>query len=233
MIDKKKITRRKALAGIGMSPVLATWAFEDICHPNAPQTTIYNNAFFSGLLRVLDEQGALCTCTRFTDSERGFLTDQFLKMAPSTHLESAIFASVAAGAHAASWLMSRKVDIIDEYVRRKKGRRPLMPDHSLLSLTYLGMPQTYRMLVFREQVTKLIEKLTGLPSHKCDRIRKDLLEGRNSVNSARFRALVSPDYKHLTDMDYEVIDWNVNAYIWCFGPSYVWASTMVTRAEVP
>lgn len=66
-----------------------------------------------------------------------------------------------------------------------------MPDHPVLGLTNLGMPQTYRMIVFRDQVTKLIEKLTELPSHTCDRIRKDLLEGRNSVNSGRFRALVS------------------------------------------
>ena len=98
-------------------------------------------------------------------------------------------------------------------------------------MTGLGMPQTYRLLIFREQVTKLIETLTHLPSDKSDRLRKDLMTRKINVTSAQFKELASPDYKDLTDKDYEVIDWNLNVFICCFGLSYVWASTMVSRAE--
>ena len=231
MIDKTLITRRKALAGIGMSSVLAAWAFEDICHPKTPRTSVYNDAFFSRLLRVLDEQGALWNCLPFTARQQVFLTVQFVKMAPSTHVEAAIFAAIAELAHSPH-RNKMQTEIVEEYVRRRKGDRPLMPDHPILSLEGLGMTETYRLLIFREQVTKLIETLTHLPSDKSDRLRKDLMARKDNVTSAQFRALVSPDYKHLTDMDYEVLDWNLNLFIRCFGPSYVWASTMVTRAEV-
>ena len=232
MIHKKMITRRKALAGIGLLPMLATWAFEGICHSKTPETSIYDDVFLSRLLRVLDEQGALWDCPPFTDRQQGFLTEQFAKMAPSTHIEAAIFAAIAEQAHSPH-RNKMQTEIVEEYVRRRKGDRPLMPDHPILSLEGLGMTETYRLLIFREQVTKLIETLTHLPSDKSDRLRKDLMARKDNVTSAQFRALVSPDYKDLTDRDYEVLDWNLNLFIRCFGPSYVWASTMVTRAEVP
>jgi len=230
MIHKKNITRRKALAVIGLLPMLGTWAFEGICHPKTPQTSIYDDAFLSRLLRILDDQGTLWNCLPFTTRQQGFLTEQFAKMAPSTHIEAAIFAAVAEQAHSPH-RNKMQTEIVEEYVRRRKGDRPLMPDHPTLSLEGLGMPETFRLLIFREQVTELIETLTHLPSDKSDRLRKDLMARRISVTSAQFRALVSLGYRDLTDRDYEDIDWNLNVFICCFGLSYVWASTMVSRAE--
>jgi len=230
MIDKTLITRRKALAGIGLLPMLTTWAFEGICHPKTPQTSIYDDAFLTRLLRILDDQGALWNCLPFTVRQQGFLTEQFTKMAPSTHIEAAIFAAIAERARYPR-LNELQTEIVEEYVRRRNGNRPLMPDHPTLSLEGLGMPETYRLLIFREQVTKLMETLTHLPSDKSDRLRKDLMTRKINVTSAQFKELVSPDYKDLTDKDYDVIDWNLNVFICCFGLSYVWASTMVSRAE--
>jgi hypothetical protein len=230
MVHKKIITRRKALAGIGLLPMLATWAFEGISHPKTPQTSIYDDVFLSRLLRVLDEQGALWDCPPFTDRQQGFLTEQFAKMAPSTYIEAAIFAAIAEQAHSPH-RNKMQTEIVEEYVRRRNGNRPLMPDHSILSLEGHCMPQTYRLLIFREQVTKLLETLTCLPSDKSDRLRKDLMTRKINVTSAQFKELASPDHKNLTDKDYDVIDWNLNVFICCFGLSCVWASTMVSRAE--
>lgn len=231
MTGKKVITRRKALAGIVLSPVLATWPFGGNCHSKIPQSFMhYDDAFFSKILRVLDEQGALYDCPRFTPRQKKFLAKIFEMMAPSTHVEAAIFAAFSERAHNPG-LKSRQTEIIEEYVRRREGGKPLMPDHSILSFEGLGMPQTYRILVFREQVTKLMEALTSLPSDKSDRLRKDLLARRINVTSAQFRGLVSPEHKDLKKRDYAVIDWNLNVFISYFGLSYVWASTMVSRAE--
>jgi hypothetical protein len=231
MTDKKMITRRKALAGIVLSPVLATWPFGGTCHSKAPQLSMhYDEAFFSKILKVLDEQGALYDCPMFTPGQRKFLAERFEILAPSTHVEAAIFAAFAERAHNPD-LKNWQTKIIEEYVRRKEGGKPLMPDHSILSFEDLGMPKTYRILVFREQVTKLMETLTCLPSDKSDRLRKDLLARRINVTSAQFRGLVSPEHKDLKERDYAVIDWNLDVFISCFGLSYVWASTMVSRAE--
>ena len=205
MVHKKIITRRKALAGIGLLPMLATWAFEGISHPKTPQTSIYDDAFLTRLLRILDNQGALWNCLPFTVRQQGFLTEQFTKMAPSTHIEAAIFAAIAEQAHSPH-RKKMQTEIVEEYVRRRKGDRPLMPDHPILSLEGLGMPETYRLLIFREQVTKLIETLTHLPSDKSDRLRKDLMARRINVTSAQFKELASLDYKDLTDKDYDVIE---------------------------
>jgi len=50
--------------------------------------------------------------------------------------------------------------IIDEYARRKNGKKPKAPDHPILALKEWGLPDTQRILIFKEQVVALLKQLT-------------------------------------------------------------------------
>ena len=47
-------------------------------------------------------------------------------------LKLAIFAALAEKVHSPQARMNMQADIIEEYVRRRKGESPLMPDHPTL-----------------------------------------------------------------------------------------------------
>jgi len=51
--------------------------------------------------------------------------------------------------------------IVDEYVRRRKGEKSQLPDVEMAPPEVMGLPDTQRIIIFREQLLSLLRELTG------------------------------------------------------------------------
>jgi len=95
-------------------------------------------------------------------------------------------------------------EFADEYVRRKNGRIPQLPDHPLFSLDWCIMPDTKRILVFREQIESLLTVLMepqnrGESPYRYQFIRDELSFGdfMTRVNARYKTALFREELKTL------------------------------------
>lgn len=237
MGDKSILNRRKALACLGALPLLAAWPQTNFEATAKQSGSIYGHAFLTRLLDVLDTQAEMNNGSPSTPQGREAAREAFERLAPRSHLEAAIIAAFAEKARNKEddWSnQPQPPDIVGEYVNRRSGAKAQLPDHPFLSCPGLGMPHTYGLLMFREQVTGLVQILTGVSQRRAETIRwqlisdltleKDLLDGS-------FFEEMSKNYGQLTSAEIGAIFWNIEAYRTLFGPSYVWASTMVSRAE--
>lgn len=120
-------------------------------------------------------------------------------------------------------------DITDKYCRHRVGRSSRLFDHPLLSLHGWCMPDTYRLLVFREQLEALAKQLTG------NRDGRDIVWRINQyeksikgISPMEFRKLIDP-VNGLTAADvtlfYDYIRERYAASL-----PYVWCSTIVELA---
>ncbi len=238
MIENTLLTRRQTLACLGAATMLA------VCRPPKVQASrqtkpgiMYDRAFLARLLDVLDQQAQMNNALLFTPEGRCCITEIFQRLNPGSHLEAAIIAAISGRAELFvedRQCKTRLLEIISEYILRKDRAISGLPDHPLLDCPGLGLPDTYRLLLFREQVTGLMQTLTGASLHRAEHMRwkfiSDLTLGRNHSDSRTSKQMATK-YPNLSKSDIDAILWNINAYRTLFGPSYAWASTMVSRAE--
>jgi hypothetical protein len=114
------------------------------------------------------------------------------------------------------------VPYINEYCRRRSGAAPQMFDHPVLALENYCVPDTHRVLVFREQFDLLGYKLTKR------NIATELFKGKCS--SEMFNELLLPTYKEsLTKKEKRrLIQYIVSGY--GFSRTYTWCATLVEQA---
>lgn len=237
MDENSILSQRKALACLGAVPLLAIWPQAKIEASEKQRGSIYDQAFLTRLLNVLDRQAEMNNALPFNSEEREAVRRIFERLAPRSHLEAAIIA-VSAGKALNIYDNWRdqlgQPDILGEYVNRRSHAKAQLPEHPLLACPGLGMPHTYGLLIFREQVTALVQILTGASQQRAEAIRwqliSDLTLEKNLYDSA-FCAEMAQNHSELSLAELEAIIWNIKAYRALFGPSYVWASTMVSRAE--
>jgi hypothetical protein len=124
------------------------------------------------------------------------------------------------------------LDRLEEYVRRRNGEKPQLPDHPLFHLHFpkSTLPDTYGILAYYEQVEAVIGRLVIAPAHKIVQLRRILRfsydEGVEAV-----RASLRREYReHMSDRDVEEVCKAIHAHLQ-HARSYSCHSTMVAAAE--
>jgi hypothetical protein len=174
----------------------------------------------NALIRVLQEHH-LRHDDVLHEEQKANLVYAFDKIDPSNHVEEAV-------AVALSMSYQPACHIVDEYVRRKKGEAPLLPEHPVMMLKNWGVPDTYRMLIFREQVNALLAELIGGTLEHGRRLCNKIM--LREVKEQGFTSLLGDKYRGFRAKEIKVI-YDAVCY---YGPSarpYTWCSSMVSRAD--
>ena len=110
--------------------------------------------YYPGIVSVVDKENIAHGFRKMSSRERENLRYACDAIRPSNHVELSIVIGLGP-----RWVPYRKH--IDEYVRRREGLTSHGDDHSFLELDKYVVPDTQRVMVFREQLLSLIAKLTG------------------------------------------------------------------------
>ncbi len=139
MLDRRSFL--KGLSAAGIMPVI----------PLGELFMRDERSLTRALIRVMNEQG-LYDDYAISLEQINNLRYACKSIKPSSHQELAFV--VACG-------MSHQPlnSLIDEYVRRKNGFSSKLPDHEMLALKEWGLPDTHRILIFKEQIKALIKNL--------------------------------------------------------------------------
>lgn len=213
------VTRRQFLAGLftvgatGFSPLKNTKTIEV-----QPQN---NSLRVNAMIRILQEHHMLHDDV-LHEVQKANLAYAFNKINPSNHVEEAI-------AVTCSTSYQPVYHIVDEYVRRKNREKPLLPDHPVMMLKAWGVPDTYRMLIFREQINALLAELTGSSVGYGTRMYKEIM--LCGVTEQRLTALLSKKYYDFGTKDIKVI-YDAVCYYGPLAKPYTWCSSMVSRAGI-
>jgi hypothetical protein len=226
MKDTLNISRNHFIKGIVGAGVLSFFPSVSKSNdkPQFSQQRLINN-----LIKVLNEQNAYYG-DQLDTTQISNIKYAVAQIKPSTHQELAFV--VACGDQRQS-----SMPIVDEYIRRKNWKTLTLPDHPVLALKGFGLPNTQRILIYREQVEALIEDLTNLgrPSSKFFSLENKLRLAEHFSGKFVYNKLVEElnEYyqKRLSDNEIEIIYQALVFYIKIKRP-YVWCSTMATRASL-
>lgn len=206
-MDRREFLRASALMGLaGIAPKQITAAEID---------------YYPFLLRVVEEQGRMHD-QEMSDQVRENLRYACLTVRPRSHDELAFVAAIGP-----RWMSYR--DLADEYVRRRSGLPPSFYDHPLLELRGWGMPETYRILIYREQLLTLINELTGMSKRDSITLFYKYLQGRAGIPPLESMATES-QRNALTSQDFRMFERMIREYGVRSMP-YTWCSAMASRAE--
>ena len=176
---------------------------------------------YSGALReVIQIQGAFWGGEWGSESEANLIY-ALSRVAPSTHLEIAFVVAVIER-------VPSNRDIVDEFVRRRAAEQPLWPDHPLLDLQKWGMPNTYRLPVFQEQIHTLIREVTGWGGRHAWDYLDEIFKARASRKP--LREVATPECQaSVSTEELDIID-SIISYNAPRSRQYAWCSTMAERA---
>lgn len=125
--------------------------------------------------------------------------------------------------------------VVDDFIGRRAGRVAILPDHPLFGLQKWDMPDSQRILIYREQIEGLLIELTACHRKDVSALFYRLLRSKcklDNFTKNNFIDTVCKEYRLLlSDNELGVI---YNA-IFCNIPSsryYYWCSTIATRAEM-
>jgi hypothetical protein len=124
------------------------------------------------------------------------------------------------------------LDRLEEYVRRRNGEEPQMPDHPLFHLHDLidTLPNTHGILAYYEQVDAVIAQLVNTPAHGVVQVRRML---RRSLEEGvmAVKASLRPEYREqMSDKDVEQLCRAIHAHLQ-HARFYSYHSIMVAAAE--
>ena len=111
--------------------------------------------YYPIIVSAVDKENIAHGRRKMSSRERENLAYACDAIRPSNHVELSIVIGLGP-----RWMPYRKH--IDEYVRRRDGLSSQSDDHPFLVLDKYVVPDTQRVLIFREQLLKLIAKLTGM-----------------------------------------------------------------------
>lgn len=150
------------------------------------------------------------------------LTYAYNAIKPSNHIEMAMV--VACGKHYQPFN-----HIVDEYVRRKNGKQPTLPDHPILALETWGVPYTHRVLIFREQMDALLKEFQVHSPTKRQQLLYRLFDRR--TRHQKIKELINKDRCKLNSDEINTLIEAVSCYLETGWHLYTYCSTMVNRAE--
>jgi len=218
MKQQKIINRREFITGVSAAgafsllPLIKTHAIE--------QASVKKGNYYKSLIDALKERSPYHGGPLI----KGQLKNLFYaleQIKPSNHQEKAFV--VACGT--TPWPYNH---IVDEYVRRRKGEKPLLPDHSMLELKTLSIPSTHRILIFKEQFVGLLTELTGRKSIDVIEMYYAILN--NSLSYEEFIKAVNKKGNQLSSEESKVIFTALYEYS-KVKPPYIWCSTIVNKAD--
>jgi len=187
--------------------------------PSNINASISENAYIAALATVMTEQAELNNAF-FSDGAKDNLIYAYRKIKPRNHQETAFVVACGSQVLPVRYL-------VDDYVRRRSGSPTALPDHHLLLLQGWGLPESHRILIFREQLISLLEELTGQSGEHVNRLFSGLLRNTMAISAA----VLNEKYRNeLTQWDISML----NKAFLCYAPfsrPYAWCSTMAERAE--
>lgn len=211
--------RRQFMTTVGMLGM--SFLFAKNVSASNQSTAVQTIDYFPYLLAAIEEQALRCGF-ELESGQRECLAYTCENIQPGTHVELAVVVALGEG-----FLENRK-PIVDEYVRRKSGMAPMLDDHYLLELPHLGVPSTYRVMLFEEQLIALIRELTDEGRKKStERLytyckRKDI---------EPLREIAKPEYKELlTDDEFSTLERIIRFHAG-YSKQYTYCSTVAARAE--
>lgn len=219
MMEMKTITRRRFMAGIIATGTIGCLS-KKISHGNSAFRVNDPNERIQALINVIDDLYRSHDCG-MDERQKANLRYAFSKIEPSNHLEETI--AVACGVSCMT-----ELDVVDDYVRRKNEEAPQLPDHPVFALAAWAVPDTRRLLVFREQVEALLGELTGTSLREGRELCKKIL--KPGIEKSELIAMLSDKYR---EMDPREIGAICDAALF-YAPytiSYQWCSTIVDRAH--
>ena len=220
MKQNRKINRRQFLtmaSGYGIAAFTPGLVFRKSEEPN-------NGLYKDALIKVINNQNALYD-SKMLPGEIENLSYGLDRIKPANHQELAFI--VACGTYHHSSSMRH---IIDEYARRKDGKKPKTPDHPILALKEWGLPDTQRILIFKEQVVALFRQLTGCAEWGWQQKYRILTLAKDGIWKFLRVIMVNPYQRELSDEEVKDICEAIiyTKYKW---KPYAWCSTIVTRAS--
>jgi len=173
------------------------------------------------LIQVMKDQASKHDYTIYPEQINN-LSYAFKKIKPANHQEMA-FAVAYSGP-----IYSQKY-VVDEYLRRKNGKQSKGPDHPILALDNWCVPNTYRIIIFKEQIHALCGEVTNysLTPHR-------LWVGINykTIELNDFHELLNDEYRNQLSKDEVKIIFEAISYVGQGGCRlYSWCSSIVSRAD--
>lgn len=217
MKQNRKINRRQFLtmaSGCGIAAFTPGFVFRE-------SEDLNNGLYKDALIKVINNQNAFYN-SKMLPGQIENLSYGFDRIKPANHQELAFI--VACGTYPSSMR-----HIIDEYARRKNGKKPKAPDHPILALKEWGLPDTQRILIFKEQVVALFKQLTCCAEWGWQQKYRILMMEDTSWKF--LKVIMIHDYqRELSDEEVKDICEAIiyTKYKW---KPYAWCSTMVTRAS--
>jgi hypothetical protein len=213
------IGRRQFLTTVGMLGMGVLFA-KGVSATNRPESA-QSVDYFPHLLSVLDEQ-AQRWGFELEKGQKECLAYTCENIRPVTHIELATVVAFGEG------FLEDWKPIIDEYVRRKGGMPSMLYDHPLLEMAHLGVPSTYRVMLFKEQLIALLGELTDEGQKKSTERLYTYLK-RRDIKPLRDVAKVKYQ-ESLTDGEFGTLERIIQFHAG-YSKQYTYCSTMAARAE--
>ena len=167
----------------------------------------------NALIRVLQEHHMRHDDV-LREEQKANLVYAFEKIKPSNHVAEAV-------AVACSMSYQPVYHIVDEYVRRRRVGALHAPGHPVLMLKAWGVPDTYRMLIFREQIYALLAELTGRTLDNGRKVSNMIY--RHAITESDFADLLCAKYRQILNSEeinelFETVGINAptaRPYAWC------------------
>jgi len=216
-----QINRRKFMSLISCFGASA-FLFKSVCYSS---TSTHQKKLTNAITNVLKDQATLHD-DFMQEGQIKNLNYAINKIAPANHQELAFSVACSMSAISAK-------PIIDEYVRRKKGGKPILPDHQILNLCAWCVPDTQRILIFKEQANALIKELSGKNGEWYSR---EVIMGvwgwKGNLNIQEFKDIIADNHrKQLNDNEIKII-YEAILYMKHFGyRSYTWCSAIVSKTQ--
>jgi len=219
MQGNKVISRRSFISRLSVFGLIP---FLPLGSVNASKDTVKKDDYLNALIQVISEQASNVDCDVSSREVRN-LTYAFAQVNPTSHHDMVMVVAFGSFCFEAD-------ELVDEYVRRRSGDESLLPDHPVMDIGKMGMPDTKRMPIFREQIDALFRELTNRSGPYCCELRRRL--GAGKLWADEFASLLSKRYREeLKDEEIqEIYDAMKFFNISCSSP-YTWCSTMATRAS--
>jgi len=121
----------------------------------------------------------------------------------------------------------QEIGLVDEYIRRENGKKPELFYYPVFDLEKRCLPNTYGLLLFKDQALCLLQEITSTGSAKAAAYYWELAKGKFSFDD--FVTVVNDKYKEEFGLNglQDMYD-----FIYTYSPfiPYSWHSTIVSRA---
>ena len=219
MLNLKTITRRRFMTGIFSAGTIGCLS-QGTSYGNSAIFVNESTERIQALTNVIEELYREHD-SRMDEREKANMSYAFSKIEPSNHLEEAI--AVACGVSCMT-----ELGVVDDYVKRKNGEAPQLPDHPVFALKAWAVPDTRRLLIFREQVEALLGELTGTSLREGRALCKKLL--KPGIEKHELSAMLRDTYREMNPRDIGMIC-DAALFYAPYTISYQWCSTIIDRAH--